>query len=126
MNQNKVNSNVCINQVTIIFNVTCYNAHFVQNQYDLITGVIHTDTSLIVGMKKMSRFLVCCIVLVSNLLITFMETTAEGELHYIQEGKDCGNFLDPCGREDDPPCCAPDFCLQGYCQNNTLPLTSFN
>merc|ERR1712126_109742 len=35
-------------------------------------------------------------------------------------GKDCGNFLDPCGRDEDPPCCPPDFCLQGYCQNNTL------
>ena len=34
--------------------------------------------------------------------------------------KDCGNFLDPCGSKDDPPCCAPDFCLQGYCQNNTV------
>ena len=41
-------------------------------------------------------------------------------MEYIGNGKDCGNFLDPCGGKDDPPCCAPDFCLQGYCQNNTI------
>ena len=52
-----------------------------------------------------------------------METSAKNEPNDIQEIKDCGNFLDPCGRMDDPPCCAPDFCLQGYCQNNTLRLT---
>ena len=74
----------------------------------------------------MSYLLVCCIVLISYFLVAFTDTTAESHFNYIQEGKDCGNFLDPCGRHDDPPCCAPDFCLQGYCQNNTLAGTSFD
>ena len=42
------------------------------------------------------------------------------KMEYVGTGKDCGNFLDPCGNKDDPPCCSPDFCLQGYCQNNTM------
>ena len=41
-------------------------------------------------------------------------------MEYIKYENDCGNFLDPCGGKDDLPCCPPDFCLQGMCQNNTL------
>ena len=70
-----------------------------------------------------NNFSVFFILLTLNLCASFMETSAENEPNDIQEIKDCGNFLDPCGRMDDPPCCAPDFCLQGYCQNNTLLLT---
>ena len=55
---------------------------------------------------------------VENVFRNKVETIQRME--YVGTRKDCGNFLDPCGNKNDPPCCAPDFCLQDYCQNNTM------
>ena len=42
-------------------------------------------------------------------------------MEYAKLDKDCGNFLDPCGGKDDPPCCPPDFCGDSnLCVNSTL------